>query len=222
MSEKLLELKRAILEAALRHVPFDGWSERSLKLALEQCGLERSAGLRAFPRGADDLLAFFLAEGHRAFADELSRRDLEALKVRDRVALGLRLRLELLAPHGEAVRRAIAHQSLPPYAAGALKRLYRTVDTVWRAAGDQATDFNFYTKRALLAWVYGTTLLYWLDDDSEDHQATWAFLERRLDEVMGIGAARRRLSDAFARRRRRTPVPRSKAAGSRPSPAPPA
>jgi len=212
MSDELLELKRAILEAALRHVPFDGWSERSLRLALEERGLERSAGLRAFPRGADDLLAFFLAEGDRALADELARRDLGALKVRDRVALGLRLRLELFAPHREAVRRAIAHESLPPYAGGALKRLYRTVDTVWRGAGDEATDFNFYTKRASLAWVYGATLLYWLDDDSKGHAATWAFLERRLDEVMGMRAARLRLGDALARGLRRKPAPRSKAA----------
>jgi ubiquinone biosynthesis protein COQ9 len=214
MSEELLELKRAILEAALRHVPFDGWSERSLRLALEERGLERSAGLRAFPRGADDLLAFFLAEGDRALADELARRDLGALKVRDRVALGLRLRLELLAPHREAVRRAIAQQSLPPHAGGALKRLYRTVDTVWRGAGDEATDFNFYTKRALLAWVFGATLLYWLDDDTPGHAATWAFLDRRLDEVMGMRAARLRLGEALASRLRRKPAPRSKTAGS--------
>lgn len=214
MSARLPELKRVILEAALRHVPFDGWSERSLRLALAERGLDRSAGLRAFPRGADDLLAFFLAEGDRALADELARRDLGALKVRDRLALGLRLRLELFAPHGEAVRRAIAHHSLPPFAA-ALKRLYRTVDTVWRAAGDEATDFNFYTKRASLAWVYGATLLYWLDDDSSGHQATWAFLERRLDEALGMRAARLRLGDALAARLRRKPAPRPKTAGSR-------
>lgn len=214
MSARLPELKRAILEAALRHVPFDGWSERSLRLALEERGLDRSTGLRAFPRGADDLLAFFLAEGDRALADELARRDLGALKVRDRLALGLRLRLELFAPHGEAVRRAIAHHSLPPFAA-ALKRLYRTVDTVWRAAGDEATDFNFYTKRASLAWVYGATLLYWLDDDSGGHQATWAFLERRLDEALGMRAARLRFGDALAARLRRKPATRPKTAGSR-------
>lgn len=215
MSDELSDLKHAILEAALRHVPFDGWSERCLKLALAERGLDRATGLRAFPRGADDLLAFFLAEGERELADELSRRDLGAMKIRDRVALGLRVRLEQLAPHREAVRRAIARQSLPPYTLGALKRLYRTVDTVWRAAGDQATDFNFYTKRALLAWVYGATLLYWLDDDSDGHEATWAFLDRRLDDVMKIGTARLRLGEAVARRLRRRPAPRSRPAGSR-------
>ena len=68
----------------------------------------------------------------------------------------------------------------------ALKLLYRTVDAIWYAAGDNATDFNFYTKRALLAGVYSSTVLYWLNDKSAGCADSWSFLDRRIDEVMQV------------------------------------
>jgi ubiquinone biosynthesis protein COQ9 len=57
---------------------------------------------------------------------------------------------------------------------------------MWYAAGDKSTDFNFYTKRATLAGVYSATLLYWLNDRSAGSEATWAFLDRRIDNVMAF------------------------------------
>ena len=199
MSGRLAAIRRRVLEAALGHVPFDGWSDRTLRLALEDCGFDRATGLRAFPRGASGLLEFFLAEADRCMVEDLARRDLAAMRIRDRVTAGVRLRLEQLSPHREAVRRVVALQSLPPHAPAALQSLYRTVDHIWRAAGDDATDFNFYTKRALLAWVYSTTVLYWLDDDSEGAEDTWAFLERRIDDVMRFGKATGRLRSMVER-----------------------
>ena len=199
MSGDRAATRRRILDAALRHVAFDGWSDRSLRLALKDCGLDRATGLRVFPRSGHGLLEFFLAETDRRMLEELAERDLASMPIRDRVALCVRVRLEQLAPHREAVRRAVALQSLPPFASAGLRSLYRTVDAMWRAAGDQATDFNFYTKRALLAWVYGTTVLYWLDDESQDCADSWAFLGRRIEDVMKIGGAGGRLRGAAER-----------------------
>ncbi len=196
MSDDLAQLKARLLEAALVHVPAAGWSERALALALADLGLDRAAGLRAYPRGAAGLLEHFIDEADRRMVEALEARDLGAAPVRERVAAGVRLRLEQLAPTREATRKAVAAQALPSQAGGALGRLYRTVDAIWRAAGDDATDFNFYTKRALLAWVYGATLLFWLDDRSEGCEDTWAFLERRIDEVMAVHKARGRFDQA--------------------------
>jgi ubiquinone biosynthesis protein COQ9 len=118
------------------------------------------------------------------------------MKVRERIAAGVRARLAVLAPHREAARRALAVLAQPQNAALGLKLVYRTVDAIWYAAGDTATDYNFYTKRALLAAVYGATMLYWLEDRSPDGAETEAFLARRLGEAMALPKVAARLRAA--------------------------
>lgn len=194
MSEDhLLAEKRALLAAMLPHVPFDGWSAKSLNLATHDCGYDVGVTLRAFPGGAVDVLDFWVAETDAAMLRALESRDLAAMKVRERVKTAILTRLELAAPHREAVRRALTLQAMPQYAPRAMKQVYRTVDAIWYAAGDTATDFNFYTKRMLLAGVYAATLLHWLDDKSEGFAGTAAFIDRRLADVMRIQQAKGQL-----------------------------
>jgi ubiquinone biosynthesis protein COQ9 len=107
-------------------------------------------------------------------------------KIRDRIKSAVRIRLERHTGEREAARRALALLALPLNAGLGLKLLYKTVDAMWYAAGDTSTDFNFYTKRATLAGVYSATLLYWLNDRSDGSESTWAFLDRRIDDVMKI------------------------------------
>lgn len=190
----LLAEKRALLAATLPHVPFDGWTAKSLNLAVRDTGLDNGVALRAFPGGAADVLDFWVSDTDAAMLRVLEGRELAAMKIRERVKLAVMTRLELAAPHREAVRRALALEALPQHAPRALKQLYRTVDAIWYAAGDTATDFNFYTKRMLLAGVYGATLLHWLDDKSEGFAGTAAFLDRRLADVMRIEKAKGKLA----------------------------
>ncbi len=194
--------RRAVLAAALRAVPFDGWSARSLADGVGgaiAAGLDPVPAGQAFPGGPRQLLAFFLAEADREMVAQAAARGLAEGPVRQRIAGIIRLRLENFAPHREAVRRALAMRLLPGGPSGAMRGLYRTVDAIWRAAGDDSTDFNFYTKRALLAAVYATTLLRWLDDQSENCAETWEFLERRIAGVLAIGKARRRAQKLLCR-----------------------
>lgn len=183
-----LEKTRAkLLEASLRHVPFDGWSQRALMAAAEELELPAAEALNAFPGGAAELVEAFHGWADAEMLRRLEKLDLAAMKVRDKVTAGVRSRLEILEEHREAERRAVAFLALPTNGPLALRCLYRTVDAIWYAAGDRATDYNFYSKRLLLAGVYGSTLLYWLNDQSEDRQETWAFLDRRIAEVLKIG-----------------------------------
>ena len=186
-------LSRRLLDATLPHVPFDGWSIRALRAGAGDAGVKWPAARRAFPRGVDDMLALWNAEADRRMVEALAGRDLAAMRIRDRIATCVRLRLEPLANHREALRLALTHAALPANAPGALRALWRTVDAMWRAAGDSATDFNFYSKRGLLAGVYSTTLLYWLDDSSEGFTETWAFLDRRIADVLKVPKATARL-----------------------------
>ena len=154
---------------------------------------------RCFPRGLAQVIEYFVLDADRRMVEELNRRDLAAMKIRQRIATAVRVRLEQNTRHRDAIRRALALQATPQHAAAGVGGMARTVDLMWRAAGDNATDFNWYTKRALLAGVYGSTLLYWLDDASTDFEATWAFLDRRIEDVMRIQKLRGRFDQAVAR-----------------------
>jgi ubiquinone biosynthesis protein COQ9 len=179
-------LRTALLEATLSLVPFEGWNLRTLERAAHQCGQDTAALHRLFPRGVEDMLDYFSQEMDRRMLDHLATIELPRMKIRQRIAAAVRARLEAMEPYKEAERRAVAHFALPTRAPQALALLYRTVDAMWRAAGDTSTDFNFYTKRLLLAKVQTSTLLYWLSDTSDSHADSWAFLERRIENVMQI------------------------------------
>ncbi len=194
MEEEIDTAREKILEATLAHVPFDGWTDTALRAGAADAGYGPADPARFFPGGPAELIELFNVRADAAMLAELEARDLDAMRVRERVALGVRLRLEQNEAHREAIRRGLACLALPRNAPLALKCLHRTVDAIWRAAGDTATDYNYYTKRGLLAGVYAATLLYWLGDDSPGCARTWAFLDRRIADVMRVpqGVARLR------------------------------
>lgn len=180
------DLRDRILDAALPHVMFDGWSRAALTNGARDQGLTDADVDIVFTTGVRGAVAYWLDRSDAEMVADMLAEDLDSLKIQEKVALGVRLRLERAADHKEAVRRALAYLALPTNAGIASRSLYRTVDAIWRTCGDTATDFNFYSKRGLLAGVYTTTLLYWLDDSSDDHADTWAFLDRRIADVMRI------------------------------------
>ena len=178
------EMKARLLAAALDHVPFDGWSERTLTAAIADTGVPAALARSLFPRGGVDLALAYHAQGDAEMADRLNAMDLGALRYRDRVTTAVRTRLELA--DREAVRRGTTLFSLPIHAADGARAIWGTADRIWTALGDTSRDLNWYSKRATLSGVYGATVLYWLGDESADRQATWDFLDRRIDQVMQI------------------------------------
>lgn len=195
-AEKLAQ-KDAVLRAALPNIPFDGWRMTTLEAAAEKEGLGRVAAHRLFPGGAKDAVAHFRNLADRLMREDLARLDLAGMKIRERIATGVRLHLERWTPYREAIRSALALSPLPPFAGDSLRGWYSTVDAIWRAAGDKSTDYNFYTKRGLLAGVYASTLVYWLNDRSEGCAETWKFLDRRIQNVMEIPKLQKRLTDGL-------------------------
>jgi ubiquinone biosynthesis protein COQ9 len=189
------EQRDRLLEAALVHVPFDGWSRRSLFAGAADLGLEPGLARRLFPRAGDDMLVHVERWADRQTLARVG--PLDELRVRERIAKLVRTRLEILGPHREAMRRATAARLLPSNGLAACGSLWRTVDLMWSAAGDDARDASYYSKRSLLAAVWSSTFLYWLEDRSEGFQDTWAFLDRRIDNVMQIGKLRARFDDFF-------------------------
>ena len=204
-SDRLDAVRLKVLEAALPNVAFDGWTPRLLREAAEAAGVAPGELRLAFPDGVLDLVDYFLADGDRRMEEALAREDIGAMKVRERIAFAVRTRIEVDLHSREAMRRAITMLALPTAGTRGPHTLYRTVDAIWRAAGDTSTDFNFYTKRATLAGVFSAVTLYWFSDDSENYARTWAFLDRRIEDVMrfekakaGVKNIASRLPDPFA------------------------
>jgi len=185
MPEYLHETRDSVLDAALPNVAFDGWSETLLRNAIAEADVDPAEAKMAFPSGPVDLAA----EAHRR--DDIRmieriRNGSDVLRIREKIAKAVRVRLELAGEHEEAVRRAAALFALPLNAAEGARLTWGTADAIWTAVGDTSTDYNWYTKRMTLSGVYSATLLYWLGDASLDKEATWRFLDRRIDDVMRI------------------------------------
>jgi ubiquinone biosynthesis protein COQ9 len=178
------EIKHKVILRALQHVPFEGWSQEILERSAQEIGVDSSFGWRLFPKGPLEAIAYW-----SQFLDQQMLSALpspEGLRVREKVTLAVKTRLSLLIPYRETARKTATYLALPPHGLYASKLLYTTVNEIWYYAGDTSTDYNFYTKRGLLAWVYSSTFLYWLRDPSHDFENTWAFLDRRIEEVLTL------------------------------------
>jgi ubiquinone biosynthesis protein COQ9 len=190
-SRVMADIRERLVLAALHHVPFDGWSPRALREAAKEIGYDETMGERAFPGGPVEAVEQFAALADRRLEAEAATAGLDSMKTSRRIAWLIRRRLEAWAEHREAIRRAVSLLTLPIHGAAALRATWRTVDTLWYAAGDNSTDFSFYTRRATLAAIYTSTLLYWLEDNSDGFVETWNFLDRRLADAMVLPKLRK-------------------------------
>ncbi len=197
MRSPLAESQRtALIEAMLPDVAFDGWSRATLRAAARRIGVPAAEAAALFPGGTADFVAEFSRWADRRMLDQLEAAPLEPLRVAERIALAIGTRLDIVAPWREATRRALTVLALPQNLPLALRLLYDTVDGIWYAAGDGSTDFSFYTKRMSLAAIWAATMLYWLEDRSEGHADTRAFVERRLEGAARLGRTRRSIAAA--------------------------
>ena len=173
--------------------------------ATKDAGVDPATARRLFPRGGDSLLEWLDDWADRQMLAAIAGEDLTQLPVRRRIARLARARLEALGQHREALRRAAVAHLLPGNVLGSGRSLWQTVDRMWQAAGlggDPAEGFGYYSRRATLAGVLTATFLYWLQDQSDGFADSWAFLDRRIDDVMRFGQASSRFTSMFGRGRR--------------------
>ncbi len=190
-----LELRHPLMEAMLSHVPFDGWTEKALRNAATDLGISPEMAELAYPGGAMEVLEAHLLDADDRMMAALAALDLPSMRIRDRITVAIRTRLEQNAEYREAIKRGLAVHAMPNHMAAGMKAGWRTADLMWRAAGDTSTDHNWYTKRATLLAVYSAVLLHWVGDESEGFESTWAFLDRRIENVMQFEKAKFQASE---------------------------
>jgi ubiquinone biosynthesis protein COQ9 len=180
----LEKLRRQLALAVGENAVFDGWTRAAVDSAAGQLGIDPVQARLAMPKSQAGMIDTYIQEVDRALEAYFTSERLQRLKIRDKIRALVWRRLEIMGPAREAVRRALAILAMPQHVPLALRISWRTADLVWRIAGDTSTDFNHYTKRMTLGAVYGSTVLVWLDDQSEGWTDTAAFLDRRIDDVM--------------------------------------
>jgi ubiquinone biosynthesis protein COQ9 len=178
----LPELRLALAPALAEAAMFDGWSAAAVAHAAEVEGVDPAIAALAFVDGAMAIDAAM----EREFADGA----LAGQPVRERIRRLIAFRLEALAGREEALQRALAIMAMPHNAARSLRMGWASADAMWRLAGDAATDFNHYTKRAILAGIYTATLAVFAQDESDGKAETHAFLARRIEGVMRFEKAK--------------------------------
>jgi len=180
------QTRHAILNAALKIAPFEGWTNLTLKRAARDAGFPEGSDELYFEDGVGEILDFWAAQLNSQAESEISKLDLDALKIRERVTQGVLARLQAFGQNEEAARRASSRLILPDLAATGVKQIWQAADMIWRAIGDTSTDANYYSKRAILSSVIGSTLPVWLADQSEDKAKGRAFLDARIENVMAF------------------------------------
>jgi ubiquinone biosynthesis protein COQ9 len=198
----LEQLRRRLALAVCENAVFDGWTQQAVDAAATQLGVDPVQARLAMPKAQAGMIDVYIQEVDRALEAWFTPERLAGMKIREKIRSLVWRRLEIQAPAREALRRALAILAMPQNVPLALRISWRTADIMWRLAGDTSTDFNHYTKRMTLGAVYGSTLVVWLDDQSDGFTDTAAFLNRRIDDVMQIekwkaqwrGSSDRRLS----------------------------
>lgn len=188
-------LRAALAHAVADAAVFDGWTRAAVVAAAEAEGADPAVAVLAFKADGTDvepmvLIEAWIASVDAAMAANLPGETLATLSVRERIRRLVQFRLDAVVGQEEALRRALAIMALPANAPAAVRLGWRSADAMWRLAGDTATDYNHYTKRATLAGVYASTLAVFAFDDSDGHAETRAFLERRIDGVMRFEKAK--------------------------------
>lgn len=180
----LQRIRDTLALAVGENAVFDGWSRAAVDAAAQSHGIDKAQARLAFPKDKPHLIDAYIQGVDREMEKRLPPRKLAKMKIREKIRALVWTRLEIMGSAREAVRSALSVLAMPPNAPVALGAAWRSTDLMWRLAGDTSTDFNHYTKRLTLGAVYASTLLAWLDDDSEGWSETAAFLDRRIGNVM--------------------------------------
>ncbi len=184
------ELREALAPLIAANAAFDGWSDAAVAAAADALGVDRDVAKLAFSGGPVAMIEAWFASVDRAMAAALPPETLAAMKIRQKITALVEARLAATAPHREALRRALAILAMPQNAVRGARLGWHAADLMWRLAGDTATDYNHYSKRAILGTVYAATVAVFLDDESEDWAETRAFLGRRIEGVMAFEKAK--------------------------------
>lgn len=192
--QTLEALRRQLAPAIADAAAFDGWSVKAVDEAARLAGVDPELARYAFAEGQMAMIAAWIAHVDAEMARRVPAASLAGLPIRERIRRLVMARLDAVAGREEALSRALAIMAMPRNVLAATRLGWHSADAMWRLAGDTATDYNHYTKRAILGAIYAATLKVFASDTSEDavgpKAETRAFLDRRIEGIMRFEKAK--------------------------------
>lgn len=173
------DLLRAVVARAGR----EGWTEATLRHALEDRGEAPELAASHFPRGVTGAIDAWFALVDAEMEEAAAAENLASLRTPARIRRLVELRLRALEPDREAFRGAAALLALPWNLPLGLRIAGRSASAIWYAAGDESADFSWYTRRATLMGVLAAVTAFWLRPNPPTMDETLSFLDRRLEEL---------------------------------------
>lgn len=186
--------RERLLDAMLEQAAEQGWTQGAMKAAAEAAGLSDGEVELACPGGVANLLEALADRSAKAAEARMGEPDIPEMKIREKVAAGVRAYIAHLDPHKAAMKRAAGS---PFNLFAGPTALWKAADAIWAGLGDSSTDFNWYTKRMTLSAVIGSTLLAWLGTDDEDEVNE--FLDHRIENVMQFEKSKKQVQDFMAK-----------------------
>ncbi|XP_016930471.2 ubiquinone biosynthesis protein COQ9, mitochondrial [Drosophila suzukii] len=182
-------IRAKILDAALNHVPQQGWTRQAIVLGAEESGYP-SVVHGMFPEGGFALVSHFNGKCNAQLVESLQQKTdggkQEVEDPLDFLVQAVRQRLEMVTPYKTHWPQAMALIAQPQHAPTALAQVLTLVDDICYYSGDRSVDFGWYTRRVGLATIMKMTELYFLQDTSPGHAQTWDFLKNRMDEAVQL------------------------------------
>lgn len=198
LNDKINQEKILILEDFLKNASFDGWSELSLIKSAQNCNFDKDYYKLLFPQGISDLTDFFYNHTTEKMTNIfLAQENAEKLKIREKIAFLIEIRINIYSSYKESIRSLLTHNLYPQNILNAQLNIWKICDQIWFLAGDKSTDFNYYSKRALLEGVYSSSVLFWLEDNSDDWVETKSFIAVQIARVLKIGKFSSELSSSI-------------------------
>tara|TARA_B100000989_G_scaffold293709_1_gene271529 strand:+ start:750 stop:1490 length:741 start_codon:yes stop_codon:yes gene_type:complete len=196
------QIRIDLIRAMLTHVPFDGWTWEAMEQGALDIGFEKKKTpfLRVkifkglFKNGSIDFIDIFSDIIDLEVIENYNLLETKPVKVSEKIKKIIMIRLNICQKYKEAIRSSISITAIPTNAKISLNTLYKTCNIMWRIAGDKSTDFSFYTRRITLAAVYTSTLLFWLNDNSNNNIETEFFLDRQLKNISKISSLKKPIS----------------------------
>tara|TARA_Y100000994_G_scaffold207401_1_gene179915 strand:- start:411 stop:1040 length:630 start_codon:yes stop_codon:yes gene_type:complete len=174
-----------ILNLAKKNLIPNGWNKNLVNLIAKEKKFSKSQIISLFPEGYKSILEFYISSTDEDMINQCKKLDLIRMKTSDRVCQIIKKRFEINQKEKKIIKKTLLYLTLPQNSKLAANSLYKTVDNIWYIAGDNSTDFNFYTKRAILSVIYTSTIFYWIFRD-KDLDQTEKFLKNQLSKLSKV------------------------------------
>lgn len=193
-----MENKAEITNKFIESLLFEGWSQKTLEKAIEAAGVDKNQMAILYPGGIAEFTQEFIDECNKQALQIAAEPSFIKLKTQEKVRELIFARIKTYhfkLQNLEALKKFMAFNVKPFQVGDSLKNIYDFSSDVWYAIGDKSTDFSFYTKRLSLSLIYSKSMLYSLNDKSENLQSTQKFIQNSIDGLMKINKLKAKIKN---------------------------